>query len=748
MHSTGRAIVVLGLTCLADISFAQADKKLFRTGSDYLSKVKVTENSVEKSLAWCGGLNNPQFSMADLNHDGVQDLVIYETSDLTPRVLKTFLNKGTAGNPDYRYAPEYEYTFQNSFTGTGTFSFLKMFDYNCDGVPDLFTGRSGLYLNKGYYNSGNVLDFKPMTEVRAAYGNTTGNVGILANDMPGMEDIDGDGDLDVVSFESGFLLNTVTHFKNLGAPCDSMRLRLVDYCWGKFRQNQPREHQLQFSCEGLNAALKTTKPTDANNNICLFDADGDGDMDALIGNSQYPDIQFLRNGRIDYGYPKDSMVSQDTMWHTGDHKLYMPSYPAAYWVDIDQDGDKDILISPQVSGENYHCIAYYKNTGSNMAPSFSFQTDSFLIDKMIDMGSNSYPVLYDYNKDGKKDLFIGANGFFKGGGVNQSAIYYLENTSTGSNISFNLVTRNFLRLDTLNIEGAAIAIGDLDNDGLDELLLGHKDGTISYYKNYAASASAQPVWMLYQKRMKDASNADIDASDQAAPFIYDMDNDGKKDLIIGNITGYIRYYQNTSGGLVYKTNKLGGVKVQPDIIGAGSSAPYIGRINDVEKDYLMVGGADGRIYCYDGFQGNVTTPYTLVDSFYSEIQLPGRFSTPAFGDVNNDGLYELYIGNEKGGVFAYRQMWPAGIDDVMPVTGKLKIYPNPAQNSLQLSDNSGIAANAEIRVYNSMGSVMSLPRPAISVNTAMLNIESLPPGVYLCVVSSNGKMRTGTFIKR
>src|SRR4051812_40983526 len=107
MHSTGKAIVVLGLTCLAGISSAQVDKKLFRTGSDYISKVKVTENSVEKPLAWCGGLNNPQFSMADLNHDGLQDLVIYEPSDLTPRVLKTFLNKGTAGNPDYRYAPEY-----------------------------------------------------------------------------------------------------------------------------------------------------------------------------------------------------------------------------------------------------------------------------------------------------------------------------------------------------------------------------------------------------------------------------------------------------------------------------------------------------------------------------------------------------------------------------------------------------------------------------------------------------------------
>lgn len=65
--------------------------------------VKVTAYGQPMTLAWAGGFNNPQFAICDLNHDGKKDLVIYESYSS----LKTFINVGSAGNPDYRYAPEY-----------------------------------------------------------------------------------------------------------------------------------------------------------------------------------------------------------------------------------------------------------------------------------------------------------------------------------------------------------------------------------------------------------------------------------------------------------------------------------------------------------------------------------------------------------------------------------------------------------------------------------------------------------------
>ncbi|NDC41779.1 MAG: hypothetical protein EBZ77_09550, partial [Chitinophagia bacterium] len=35
---------------------------------------KVYRGGQEQTMAWCGGFNNPQFSMGDLNNDGLPDL--------------------------------------------------------------------------------------------------------------------------------------------------------------------------------------------------------------------------------------------------------------------------------------------------------------------------------------------------------------------------------------------------------------------------------------------------------------------------------------------------------------------------------------------------------------------------------------------------------------------------------------------------------------------------------------------------
>jgi hypothetical protein len=57
---------------------AQSEGSIYRTDAAYISGIKVTMDGVEKKLAWCGGVNNPQFATPDLNHDGKTDLVIFE----------------------------------------------------------------------------------------------------------------------------------------------------------------------------------------------------------------------------------------------------------------------------------------------------------------------------------------------------------------------------------------------------------------------------------------------------------------------------------------------------------------------------------------------------------------------------------------------------------------------------------------------------------------------------------------------
>jgi hypothetical protein len=111
------------------------------------TSIKVMAYGQEKKNAWCGGMSNPQFAVADLNHDGLNDLVIFEWGN---QQVKTFINKGSAGNPDYVYAPHYIQNFP------ACNDYLKLEDYNQDGTPDLIIrGYAGFEAHKGYYNSHN-----------------------------------------------------------------------------------------------------------------------------------------------------------------------------------------------------------------------------------------------------------------------------------------------------------------------------------------------------------------------------------------------------------------------------------------------------------------------------------------------------------------------------------------------------------------------------------------------------------------
>lgn len=739
-------VLVISSITVATNASAQNNNKIYTSAESILSSIKVTENSVEKQLAWSGGLNNPQFALADLNKDGLKDLVIYEFMYRIPGV-KTFINKGSAGNAIYRYAPEYEYKFPE------TANYIKLFDFNCDGAPDLFTGSSNVYMYFGYYDNSNILSFKPGYDVKALYeNNNVGSVGLRQSDIPGFEDIDGDGDIDLICFYHITDNGLIQYYRNDGQPCDSMELKLKDVCWGKVRQFGPREHLLNITCNNDALGPKSTKVTDGTNSFCLFDADGDTDMDVLVGNKFYADIQYLHNGRIPSGHPRDTMVWQDTTWQSGGKKLFMPDYPMGHWVDIDQDGDRDMLISPLQSGENYKSVAYYKNTGTTGAPVYTYQSDTFLVDQMIDLGSNSFPLFYDYNKDGKKDLFIGAKGLYSGG-LYKPTIFYLENTSTASAISFNLVTRNFLNLNASPYQGASLAIGDLDKDGKDEFLVGHLDGTISYYTNNAASGIVQPVWVPASSKLKDNAGNVIAISGNVAPCFYDMDKDGKKDLIIGNATGYLSFYKNTSSGsgisLQFVTNKLGDIRVDPNSSAVYvNSTPYIGPIDNSGKDYLIAGCERGVLYRYDGFQnGNLSTPFTLVDSQYSDIRIAGSVSAPAFADLDNDNMYELFIGNDKGGLLMYDQIFPVGVDDVEP-RQKLTVFPNPADNVLYINLGAMTAKQGYVSVYNNLGQLMSRLPVAPNASVVTVDISGFPSGVYLCSASIDGKAGTAVFTKK
>ncbi|MCC6279705.1 MAG: VCBS repeat-containing protein, partial [Saprospiraceae bacterium] len=91
--------------------------------------VPLFQNGVELSSAFAGGLNTPQFSAADLNQDGVEDLVVFDRSG---DVVLTYLNAGTPGQVSYSFAPEYACFFPK------VTDYVLLRDFNQDGAADIF----------------------------------------------------------------------------------------------------------------------------------------------------------------------------------------------------------------------------------------------------------------------------------------------------------------------------------------------------------------------------------------------------------------------------------------------------------------------------------------------------------------------------------------------------------------------------------------------------------------------------------
>ncbi len=722
------------------------------------NSVQVFAGGREQTLAWSGGYDNPQFSTADLNRDGLADLVIFERD----RGIKTFINKGSVGNPDYRFAPQYALNFPPCY------SYLILADYNCDHIADLFEqGSTGFTVFKGYYNAQNQLCFTYFKELyysNDAFAGGAANAFNNPGDIPAIVDVDNDGDLDFVSYN--ILGGYMNLYKNMrvetNMPCDSLPISLKDRCWGKVYQGFYRTHTLASSCNNSGLHKDVHKTTHSGNTPCLFDWDMDGDYDYLDGSVSFNEMTFLKNGRVENGGP-DSMISQDTMWQTGGTQIELATWPAAFNIDVDQDGKKDLLIAPNAGGsgsENYKCIWYYQNFSTSGHPDWRFQSDSFMTDKSIDMGSGAYPMLFDYDMDGKPDLFIGSDGYHQASGMLRSKLSLYKNTSSASGAAFTLQTKDFLHLDSFNFKGIAPAFGDIDGDGKVDMVIGHTDGTMSYFTNTAA-AGTQPAWVLGQLILKDASGATINVGGNAAPFIYDVDKDGKKDLVIGNFFGTLQYYRNvsTSPGsisLQLVSTNLGHIQVDPRQFSSCYSAPFIGKIDNTGKDYLLMGSNSGNLYLYDGIaSGDTTLTYTLVSSQYSYIDsfcnaynhsgdiygvYGGLRSAPVVGDIAGDGGFELLIGEIRGGVKLYRRK--AHDDTHVPdveVAGTINVYPNPAANEFNISWNNMVSSALQIEIYDVAGRLVQASNiPSIAGHT-QVQAGNLPSGLYIIVVTDNNK---------
>ncbi len=734
------------------------------------------DGSIEKgnrqlSASFAGGLSAPQFAQADFDKDGLLDLVIFNSSFGNVKI-RTFLNKGVAGAPKYVYAPRFASIFPATLKG-----FLKLVDYNCDGIPDLFhnakqgdPGISAVNISKGFYDSNNELKFVFQKNLYSSLTDSTANVYVGNTNDLGVADVDGDGDIDLVSYnETGYKMIYYRNYRvERGLPCDSIQVERED-CWGRAAQGIVRKlvTGLNNNCvpgppfwnpdsgnaDSGNAyswlsAAKTT--AHGYNTVCLLDIDGDGDIDVLNSNAVYSDIQLQVNGRVGSGSNLDSIAAQDTVWQTGGKKVQLSAYPTAYYLDMDADGKKDIVVAPREESsvsKDYNQVWWYRNVGTAGAPQFVFQKDSLLSEDMIDGGSNSHPLFYDFNKDGRPDILMGSTSM-EASGIRRNRLAYYQNiTTTAGSPKYKFVTDNLVNVSGLSQMGPVPAVGDLDGDGKDDLLIGLENGQMAFYKNTAAFDTVAPVWTLTQTALRNPNNTLVSIDAYAAPFIYDINKDGLPDIVAGSKAGRLTAFINTNitqGIPVFNTRKdsLGGSSVLVDAtyLQDRYSTPYIGRIDSTQEIYLLLGSNSGTLKAWKGLNGNsLNATYTEVSADFSGIRVPTRCA-PAMGDGDGDGKPELLVGSSWGGLFMYASTVTTGVaaGPAQNAVAGVTVFPNPATTQFTVRREDGGQVPLQLTLRNLMGQVVQTGFLTAGEAQTTLEVALLPAGLYLLTVQGGG----------
>ncbi|MBX7181372.1 MAG: T9SS type A sorting domain-containing protein [Bacteroidia bacterium] len=694
--------------------------------------VTVTKNGQTLANPWAGGLNFVQFSEIDLNLDGKLDLLAFDRSGFR---INTFINQGNAGQTNYRFNPFYSYFFPKAE------SWMLLRDYNNDQKADIFTYRVGagaITIWKNTSTSDTPTFDIAVPLLRSNYLPNMLNLYVNAVDIPTIDDLDYDGDLDILTFNvlGGFM----EHHKNLsvdsfGTP-DSLSFRLQTSCWGKMMENATGNSVHLDTCSFLDFSQIPEDPNPlfrhSGSTSFAIDADQDGLKDLVIGDLSFNTLTILYNdGTLDTAH----IYSQNPAFPTS-NPVNLEVFPAGFYLDLTNDGIKDLVVSPNVTslGANIENNWFYKNNGSNDLPNLSLQSKSFLNGGMIEVGEGAYPVLVDLDQDGLTDLVIGNRGYKRTGEDYVGKIAYYRNIGNAEQPSFDLVTDDLANLGLFGYANPYPAFTDLDGDSDLDMLVGRYQGTFDYYENSAQPGNPPQFTYLagnYQ-------NLFVGQNSFAAPQFFDVDKDGLVDLLVGEYNGNLNYFHNngtpTNPQFSLVSDFFGQIKTNSLYTSLGYSTPCMFRTNGVTK--LFCGSEDGTIYYYDQIDGNLEGTFHTISKSYQNID-EGTRTAISLAYLNNDTLLDMVIGNYAGGVSLYFGTSDSlGIPYSTPTTpyslAGLQIYPNPAHESIQIKSPEE-SPTFSYQIFDVMGKQLS--QGLVKGNQEAISIQNLTPGIYFLSLS-------------
>jgi len=536
--------------------------------------------------------------------------------------------------PQAKYKSFFQCDEKNDFfnsSGIEVLPFMRVifFDIDGDGVNEMIAGSKDgslrLYRNPGSRDV-------PRWTLEPHYFDGV-SAGIFS--APAAGDIDGDGKPEIMVGTGGFSKDSgrVIFYKNEGT--------------------QMRPTWKRMGLPEINVGNDATP--------ALFDIDNDGQDDLIVGNST-GNLFLFRAARTGKGiaFVKDTdyfkgvqlgmyvvptvtsyqnkilIIAGNSMgklyvlerdyesrssWNKTELSLSLSSFASPTLIDNGQPGIMDMVVSDG-NGQLY----YYRNSGKNFRH-WNRKDDFFSV--RILTGPVSAPVITKLN--GSAFMVVGN---IKG----EIRLFVNELSPSGQPW---VERQEFFS----NIKLPGFAHGALTEwDGSYLLITGQQDGLIRAFRNNGSSE--RPVW----SERKDFFRG-IPKIMHAAPAVFDIDGDGKWELIVGGADGYVKGFRYDTGEdgnpLWQKIEKLFEyAKVE------GYASPSL--VREEGKTYLFVGQQDGKISIFTANPAYWRTPVFYPDDCIEGLQVNNHSCPAAFERM---GFIEFSVGDYNGNLkhFACRR---------------------------------------------------------------------------------------------
>ena len=642
------------------------------------------------------GINSAQIQTIDLTGDGKEEWVVW---DINSRQLQVFEKKGE----QFLIRPELSYFFPTEVSG-----FLILADFDRDGKKDLFTSTAlGV---KAYRNtsSGSQISWT----IAQNFLRLEGANNIPANnlDTPLLQDLDGDGDLDLLlfNFAVGDYLEYYrnTSIERKGSP-DIDGFAFPIRHWGGFEFCGCGQISFGLTCDGRTLAtpaspLDQARVQHAGGHSLLYrDFTGDGIPDLLMGREECTTLYFLPNEGTSSN-PKFASFSKELPGFGS-----LPEFPRFH---AGQYLEESLIVSLNTNetaapfGVDFaqSIVRLEKGTGK-MLP--------ILQNQVLDLGENTRPFFSGTSFSG--ELLVTANG--KKGTKVLGQAYRMRYTGT----QLELVEEDYLGLSELNL--------------LDLTLLDYTSASKEkhlWVLGTRTSSTGVPVPVLLKREGVNwgefaLKGLSLRTGDQLTLYGHQ----GKDQLLVAAQNGSLTQYEVdlTARSVQLVASNFLGFQDNP-----GSRNLNV-TIRSGESPDLYSVDQTGRIFRIRDFLNASVREEVLVR--IQNQDLPLRLGRSNWLAVVKSSLGEeddLILGTRGGGLL---YLSAASTDGDSAGEFSVTAFPNPSSGSFQIV--SSVPATG--RLVSALGQVLLSEILLPARRAVLVDIPNLAPGMYFLQLQTEDK---------